>query len=110
MAVAALALLGVVAGATGPVQAENKVIKISGTHSRGEIMDKCKAAGGSFTDVNGGGYYCESPNGNGVSCSASGKCEGFVPKTAAIVAGTLSLGSFMGSFVRVTTLMVTPSR
>lgn len=69
---------------SGPADAAP--IKISGTHSKGEIKTKCSAAGGTFRE---GGknfaYMCDNTgNGGGVVwCQKNGKCVGQGPMSIA---------------------------
>lgn len=65
-----------------PSTAFAEKVDISGTHSRQEIADKCKAVGGVGVNTQGtsGGYGCENlDKGTSVNCDANGKCTGWVP-------------------------------
>jgi hypothetical protein len=60
-----------------------KIITISGTHSIGEIQQKCDAAGGYFSGgLKGGGYGCSTDK-TQIICENNGKCKGSVPSAAA---------------------------
>ena|SRR6266849_2040664 len=60
-----------------------KDVSISGTHSIGEIQQKCDAAGGDFAGgLKGGGYGCmNGGKGTSIVCENNGKCKGSVPAT-----------------------------
>jgi hypothetical protein len=78
-----LLVFGAFALSSVPTLAKN--ITISGTHSIGEIQQKCDAAGGYFSGgLKGGGYGCSNTDaGTQIICENNGKCKGSVPAATA---------------------------
>lgn len=69
-----------------PAAAENKLVKISGTHGMGEIAGACASAGGEFIiHSDAGGYGCTKKDCDGkggdchVACDNGGNCNGSTP-------------------------------
>lgn len=60
-----------------------KQVKISGTHTPGEIAKTCEKSGGTFhqgSKAIGGAFGCTNiDKGTSVNCQSNGKCTGEVP-------------------------------
>jgi hypothetical protein len=69
-----------------------KEVSISGTHSAGEIRDKCDAAGGVYSGPGSKGYGCaNSDKGTQIRCDNKGHCVGFVPRTTSPGSGIVNI-------------------
>jgi hypothetical protein len=69
-------------------------VKISGTHGVGDIEVHCGNANGTFFNTPGGGYGCVGSGGT-VTCTAKGKCTGWVPR----IGGQTGINAILNSTV-----------
>jgi len=75
----------------------DRIVPISGTHSRGEIKSTCAKEGGSYSEVGlDSTYGCSKQCSGGtcrVACDKSGKCVGDIPR---FLPPSRSLGAILG--------------
>jgi hypothetical protein len=77
------AILSTFALSAAPASA--RTVNIGGTHSKGDILAHCNAAGGQFSSgLKGGGYSCvnTASGGGAVYCTSKGKCKGYTRTTS----------------------------